>query len=128
MSLKKKQIIAAQKAEFEAQLEKRLAFLKEKGLEGKKAQKDTIARKLKASVKAMNGRLKFFTDNEKITEDMAKVKAERLAAPKEKEAAKPEKTEKGAKGEKPKKGGSEGGEKKPKPEKKAAAPKPKEAE
>jgi hypothetical protein len=128
MSLKKKQIIAQQKAEFEAQLAKRLTFLKDKGLEGKRVEKDTIARKLKASIKAMNGRLKFFTDNEKITEDMAKVKAERLAAPKEKEAPKAEKTEKGAKGEKPKKGGEEGKEKKPKPEKKAAAPKAKEAE
>jgi hypothetical protein len=128
MSLKKKQIIAQQKAEFEAQLAKRLVYLAGKGIEGKKALKDTISRKLKADIKAMNGRLKFFTDNEKITEDMAKVKAERLAAPKEKGPAKEEKAEKAAKGEKPKKGGEEGKEKKPKGEKKPAAPKAKEAE
>ena len=123
MSLKKKQIIAHQKAAYEEQLQKRMAYLAGKGIEGKKAEKDTISRMLKADIKAMNGRMKFFIDNEKITEDMAKVKAERLAAPKVKEAPKAEKTEKGAKAEKPKKSGEEGKDKKPKPEKKPAAPK-----
>jgi len=118
MSLRKKQIISTQKVEFESMLQKRLAYLAGKGVEGRRAEKDTIARKIKADIKAMGGRLKFFTDNEKITADAAKARAERAAGPKvETSAVKPEKTEK------PKKGGDGGGEKKPKGEKKPAEPK-----
>ncbi len=121
MSLKKKQIIEKRKADFEAQMQKRMAYLESKGLEPKKAAKDTIVRKIKADIKALNGRLKFFIENEKITEDAAKAKADKAAAPKEEKstgkAAKPEKAEK------PKKGGDEAKEKKPKAEKKPAAPK-----
>jgi len=53
--------------------------------------------------------------NEKRTEEMAKVKAERAAAP--------EKEQKGDRGEKPKKAPEEGKGKKIKTEKKAASPK-----
>jgi len=120
MSSKKKQDIAARKAGFEGLLEKRLAYLAEKGLEPKKAEKDTVVRKIKADIKAMGGRLKFYADHEKITEAAAKAKAEKTAGPKEEKgagkAAKPEKAEK------PKKGGAEGGGKKPKAEKKPAGP------
>jgi hypothetical protein len=118
MSLKKKQNIAARKAGFEVLLEKRLAYLAGKGVEPKKAEKDTIVRRIKADIKAMRGRLKFFSDNEKIAEEAAK--AGKAAGPKEeKGAGKAEKAEKAAK---PKKGGAEGGEKKPKVEKKPAEP------
>jgi hypothetical protein len=118
MSLRKKQIISTQKAAFESMLQKRLADLAGKGIEGRRAEKDTIVRKIKADIKAMNGRLKFFADNEKITADAAKARAERAAGPKEETpASKPEKTEK------PKKGGEGGGEKKSKGEKKPAEPK-----
>jgi hypothetical protein len=120
MSLKKKQNIAARKAGFEGLLEKRLAYLAGKGVEPKRAGKDTIVRKIKADIKAMGGRLKFFSDNEKIAEEAAKAKAEKAAGPKEeKGAGKAEKAEKAAK---PKKDGAEGGEKKPKVEKKPAEP------
>jgi hypothetical protein len=120
MSLKKKQNIAARKAGFEGLLEKRLADLAGKGIEPKRAEKDTIVRKIKADIKAMAGRLKFYADNEKIAEDAAKAKAEKAAAPKEKKGA--GKSAKAEKAEKPKKGGAEGGEKKPKVEKKPVEP------
>lgn len=120
MSLKKKQNIAARKAGFEGLLEKRLAYLAGKGVEPKKAEKDTIVRKIKADIRAMGGRLKVYAGHEKIAEAAAKVKAERAAGPKEeKVAVKAEKAEKAAK---PKKAGAEGGEKKPKVEKKPAEP------
>lgn len=120
MSLKKKQNIAARKAGFEVLLEKRRAYLAGKGVEPKKAEKDTIVRRIKADIKAMRGRLKFFSDNEMIAEEAAKAKAGKAPGPKEeKGAGKAEKAEKAAK---PKKGGAEGGEKKPKVEKKPAEP------
>lgn len=120
MSLKKKQNIAARRAGSEGLLEKRLAYLAGKGVEPKKAGKDTIVRKIKADIKAMGGRLKFYADHEKITEAAAKAKAERAAGPKEEKGA--GKAEKAEKAGKPKKGGAEGGEKKPKAEKKPAEP------
>jgi hypothetical protein len=118
--LKKKQNIAARKAAFEGLLEKRLAYLAGKGVEPKKAEKGPIVRKIKADIKAMGGRLKFYADHEKIAEDAAKAKAAKAAAPKEEKGA--VKAEKAVKAAKPKKGGSEGGEKKPKVEKKPAEP------
>lgn len=120
MSLKKKQNIAARKAGFEGLLEKRLAYLAGKGVEPKKAERDPIVRKIRADIKAMGGRLKFYADHEKIAEEAAKAKAEKAAGPKEdKGAGKPAKADKAAK---PKKAGTEGGEKKPKVEKKPAEP------
>jgi hypothetical protein len=120
MSLKKKQNIAARKAGFESLLERRLAALAGKGVEPRKAEKDPIVRKIKADIKAMGGRLKFYADHEKIAQEAAKAKAAKAAAPKEEKVA--VKGEKAEKTPKPKKGGSEGGEKKPKAEKKPAEP------
>ncbi|MCX6561902.1 MAG: hypothetical protein NTZ26_15515 [Candidatus Aminicenantes bacterium] len=117
MGLKRKEMIMQQKAYFEAKLQERKTVVAAKGLEGRKAEKDTLVRKFKANLKAVNGRLKAIENHEKITADAAKVKADRLAAP-----VKEEKKE-APKAEKPKKGGDEAKEKKPKPEKKAAAPK-----
>jgi hypothetical protein len=118
---KRKQLTLRQKAAFELKLKDRLSFLSEKGIKSPKAEKDTLARKLKADIKAMNTRLRLLAENEKRTEEMAKIKAERAAAPKI-EAA-PEKAPAAAKGEKTKKAPVEGKEKKIKAEKKAAPPK-----
>jgi hypothetical protein len=118
---KRKQLTLRQKAAFELKLKDRLSFLSEKGVKSPKADKDTLARKLKADIKAMNSRLKLLAENEKRTEEMAKIKAERAAAPKIDAA--PEKAPAAAKGEKSKKAPVEGKEKKIKTEKKPAAPK-----
>ena len=116
MSLRRKEILTGQKEYAELKLANRLAALAGKGIEGKKAGKDPLAKEYKAEVKAADRRLNAVAAHVAITEAGAKVKAERLAAPKEKEkeAVKPEKAEK------PKKGGEAPKEKKPKPEKKAA--------
>jgi len=118
---KRKQMLMRQKASFEHKLQDRLSFLSGKGINSPKSDKDTLARKLQADIKAVNKRLKLIADNEKISEDRAKIKAERAATP-QKEAA-PRKEQEGNKGEKPKKGPVEGKEKKIKTEKKAAPPK-----
>ena len=112
MGLKRKQMLIRQKAYFEQKLKNRLSFLSGKGIEAPKADKDTLVRKIQASIRAVNNRLRLIADDEKRTEEMAKIKAERAAAPlKEKE---------GGKAEKPKKAPEEGKEKKIKAEKKAA--------
>jgi len=94
MGLRRKQILMQQKASCESNLRNRLTFLSEKGIKSPKADKDTLVRKWQADIRAANKRLRLIADNEKRTEEMAKIKAERAAAPQK---------EKGGKGEKPKK-------------------------
>jgi hypothetical protein len=89
-----------QKANIEQELQNRLSFLSGKGIEAPKIKKDPIVRKLQADVRALNNRLRLVADSEKRTEEMAKIKAERAAAPK--------KEEEGGKVEKSKKASQEG--------------------
>ena len=112
MGLKRKQMLMRQKAYFEQKLKNRLSFLSGKGIEAPKADKDTLVRKIQASIRAVNNRLRLIADDEKRTEEMAKIKAERAAAPLNEQE--------GGKAEKPKKAPEEGKEKKIKAEKKAA--------
>jgi hypothetical protein len=114
MGLKRKQLSIRQKAYFEQKLQDRLSFLSGKGIKSPKADKDTLVRKLQAKIRDVNNRLRLITDHEKRTEEMAKIKAERAAAPR--------KEQEGGKGEKPKKAPEEGKGKKTKAEKKAAPP------
>ena len=115
MGLKRKQMLTGQKAFFEQKLQNRLSLLSGRGIESPKADKDTLVRKFRAAIKAVNSRTKFITDNEKKAEEMVKIKAERAAAPL--------KEQEDGKAEKPKKAPAEGKEKKAKGEKKAAPPK-----
>ena len=114
MGLMRKPMLMRQKARFEHTLKDRLSFLSGKGTKSPKAEKDTIVRKLQADLKAVNKRLRVITASEKRTEEMAKIKAEKAAAP--------PKEQEGGKGEKLKKGAEEGKGKKIKSEKKAAPP------
>lgn len=115
MGMKRTQVLQRQKANVEQALKSRLAFLSGKGIASPEAEKDTLVRKHKGDIKAVNKRLRSVADNEKRIEEVAKAKAEKAAAPR--------KDTLGAKREKPKKGQEEGKGKKAKPEKKAAAPK-----
>jgi len=114
MGLKRKQMLMRQKGYFEHKLQDRLSFLSGKGSRSPKADKDTLVRKLQANIRAVNKRLRLIADNEKKTEEMTKIKAER--------AATPQKKQEGSKGEKPKKASEEGKGKKIKAEMKAAPP------
>jgi hypothetical protein len=115
MEPKRKPILMKQKAYFEQKLKDRLSFLSGKGIKPPQTGKDTIVRKFEATIKAVNRRLRTIADQEKKTEELAKMKAERAAAPK--------KDQEGGKGEKAKKAPEEGKGKKAKAGKKAASPK-----
>ena len=104
MGLERKQMLMRQKARFEHTLQDRLSFLSGKGIKSPKAEKDTVVRKMQADIRAVNKRLRVIAAGEKKTEEMAKIKAERAAAPKQEKD--------GGKGEKPKKAAGEGKEKK----------------
>jgi hypothetical protein len=104
MGLKRKQMLMRQKSYFEHELQDRLSFLSGKGINPPKADKDTLIRKLQANIRALNKRLRLIAGNEKRTEEMAKIKADRAAAPR--------KEQEGGKGEKPKKTAEAGKEKK----------------
>ena len=115
MEPKRKPILMKQKAYFEQKLKDRLSFLSGKGIKPPKTDKDTLARKFAATIKAINRRLKRIADIEKRTAEMAKTKAERAAAPR--------KEQESGKGEKPKKASEEGKGKKIKTGAKSAPPK-----
>ena len=115
MGLKRMQMIMRQKAYFEQKLRDRLTFLSGKGIKSPKTDKDPLVKKMQADIRAVNKRLRVIADNDKRSEEIAKIKAERAAAPK--------KEKEGGKGEKPKKAPEEGKGKKIKAEKKAGPPK-----
>lgn len=119
MSLKRKQTLMRQKEYFETKLKDRRALLSGKGVEAAAANKDTIVRRLEADLRAVNRRLRVIAGHEKRTEELAKIKADRAAAPAKEEEA--------AKAEKPKKAPDQAKEKKPKAEKKPAGEKAPEA-
>ena len=81
MGSRKKEAQERQKAYFERRLEERLSFLSKKGIESPGIDKDTLVKKLRANIRAINDRLKAIADNEKRTEELAKIKAEKAALP-----------------------------------------------
>lgn len=91
-----------QKAEWEVKLKKRLALLGEKGFDEKKIARDVGVKELKAKLKESQVRLRAIDANEKRTADLAAMKAERLAKPKE-ETPKAKKAEEPPPEAKPKK-------------------------
>jgi len=128
MGINRKEIVSRQKAAFEQKLKDRLASLAGKGLKGRQTDRDPIVKNLKAEIRTVNRRLARIAELDKRTEEMARIKAEKAAAPKKPkdEAVKPEK--KGApaegKAKKPKAEGAKGEAKAPKkkPEEKKAEP------
>jgi len=81
-----------QNAEWEKKLQQRLALLGAKGFDEKKIARDVGVKELKAKVKVSQVRLRAIDATEKRTAELATIKAERLAKPKE-EASKPKKQE-----------------------------------
>ena len=91
-----------QLAEGEVKLQKRQALLGEKGFDEKKIARDVLVKELKSKIKESQVRLRAIGANEKQIADLAAIKAERLAKPKE-EAPKPKKAAEPAPEAKPKK-------------------------
>ena len=88
MGSNRKQAQIERKAYFERRLKDRMSFLSEKGIESPKINKDTIFKKLKANIEAINARLKTITSYEEKTEELAKTKAEKAAPKKDLEDSK----------------------------------------
>jgi len=88
MASKEKAARLEQKAHWEEKLNQRLSLMADKGAESKKIAKDTTVRKLRAKVRETDKRLKAIEEKEKKLEEMAKVKAEKLAAPKKEKKGK----------------------------------------
>ena len=109
MGIKRKEIVTRQKASFEQKLKDRLALLAGKGINAPQVDRDPIAKKLKAEIKAINKRLARIDEIAKRTEEMARIKAEKAAAPKKGK-------DEAGKAAKPKAAGAEGKAKKPKAE------------
>lgn len=83
-----------QLAGWEMKLQKRLAFLGEKGFDEKKIACDVLVKEVKAKIKESHVRLRAIDATKKRTGELAAIKAERLAkpteeAPKSKKAAAP---------------------------------------
>jgi hypothetical protein len=115
--------VEARKKISQAKLDTRRVFLKEKGLTDDAIRKDVTIRKLKAELRKSDFQLASIAAQEETTRQVAKAKADRLAAAKAPEKESPQeipvKKEKKAKKERSeKKAESEG--KKEKTEKKAA--------
>jgi hypothetical protein len=72
-----------QKTEWEVKLQKRQALLGEKGFDEQKIARDVGIKELKAKIKESEVRLRAIDTREKRTAELAAIKAERLAAPKE---------------------------------------------
>lgn len=102
MASQSKETRLKQKTEWEVKLDKRLALLAGKGLDEKKIALDVQVKELKAKLKAAQARLRAIDATEKRTEELAAIKAERLARPKE-EAPKAKKVEEPPPETKPKK-------------------------
>lgn len=81
MGSKHKQTQNEQKARLERNLKDRLAALSEKGIKSREIDKDALVKKLRANIGAINTRLKAIDANEKKTEDLARMKVEKAAAP-----------------------------------------------
>lgn len=90
MASESKETRLKQKAALEAKLQKRLALLAEKGLDENKIARDVLVKQLKADIKSTEARLRTIAAHVKLTEELAAIKAERLAKPKE-EASKQKK-------------------------------------
>lgn len=88
MGSKQEATVVDHKAYFEAKLNERRSYLVKKGIDPKEIAKDTILKNLKAKVKKMNLKVEALAKIKKRTEELATIKAERLAAPKKQKATK----------------------------------------
>jgi len=80
MGSKQKQTQIGRKANIDRRLLDRLSFLSKKGIESPEINKDALVKKLRADIRAINARLDAIAANEKKTEELAKIKAEKAAA------------------------------------------------
>ena len=88
MTSKSREVRIEQKKYWETKLEQRLGVLAERGLETKNMVKDPAVKKIRAHLRETEARLKAITSLEAQAEEMARKKAEKTTAPKEKKGRK----------------------------------------
>jgi len=77
-----------QKEYWGSKLNQRLSFLTEKGFESDKIARDSIVRKFRAKIRETESRLKTIAGKENKVAEMAKIKAEKMATPKQEKVKK----------------------------------------
>ncbi len=118
MNLRARVYVENQKKDLEAKLAARLEMLKGKGSEPKKIQKDATVRRLKAELRQSNTRLASIAAQEKLNQERALAKEQKIAAKKAEREAALKGTPEAPAEKKEKKGKKEKPEKEAKPEKK----------
>jgi hypothetical protein len=94
MASKSKESREVQKEYWGNKLNQRLSLLAEKGFDPEKIAKDTTVRKIRAKIRKTKSRLNTIAGFEKKTEEMAKIKAQKQAVPKEEKGKKKKEVEK----------------------------------
>lgn len=118
MNLRARVYVEKQKKDVEEKLAGRLAMLKEKGNSPEKIQKDASVRRLKAELRQANKRLASIAAQEKLNQERALAKEQKIAAKKAEREAALKGTSAAPAEKKEKKGKKEKAEKEAKPEKK----------
>ncbi len=88
MPSKKKEARLDQREYWDAQLKQRLSLLTEKGLGAEAISRDVTVRRLRARLRETSHRLRVIEGMEQKTAELARLKAEKLAAPKIKKSGK----------------------------------------
>lgn len=96
MPSKSKDVRIDQRRVLEKKLDLRLQQLNEKGTSKEKAESDPLVKNLKAKIRETNTRIKAVEKIEKLNEDLAQAKIQKLSAPKKEEAGKESKSKKKA--------------------------------
>jgi len=109
MNLRARVYVENQKKVAQANLQARKRQLQEKGISPEEIERDTIMRKIRATIRKAEFRLSRITAQEQLNQERARAKAEKLAAEQAARETSPEKAAekqpapKGAKAERPKK-------------------------
>ncbi|MBN1546950.1 MAG: hypothetical protein JW902_09845 [Syntrophaceae bacterium] len=81
MGSKQRETVLGQKAYFEEKLKERRSLLVEKNVAPEERSKDNALRKISAQVRKTNAKIKALDAIAARTEELAKIKAEKLAVP-----------------------------------------------
>jgi hypothetical protein len=93
MASKSKEARMDQKVFWEDRLKQRLEVLAEKGVDPGRLSKDMAVKKIRAKLRDTEARLRAVEEQDTKGEELARKKAEKLAAPKEKKTRKKKETE-----------------------------------
>ena len=94
MASKSKEVREDQKDYWQNKLNQRLSVLADRGLEPQRIAKDATVRKIRAKIRTSNARLKALVLLEKKVEELARIKSEKMVAPKKEKTKKQKELEK----------------------------------